>query len=44
MEPPVSVPMAKPTRPAAGAAPEPAEEPLDPSSGFHGLLVRPPNH
>ncbi len=30
MEPPVSVPMAKPTSPAAGAAPEPAEEPLDP--------------
>ena len=43
MEPPVSVPMAKPTRPAADAAAEPAEEPLEPWLGSQGLLVRPPN-
>ncbi len=43
MEPWVSVPMEKPTRPAAVADPEPAEEPLEPSSVFHGLRVRPPN-
>ncbi len=44
IEPRVSVPIAKPTRPAAVADPGPAEEPLDPCSGFHGLRVRPPNH
>src|SRR5262245_22200226 len=44
IEPPVSLPMAKPTRPAAVAAPDPADDPLDPSAGFHGLLVRPPAH
>ena len=44
IEPPVSVPIAKPTRPAAVAAAEPADEPLDPSDRFHGLLVRPPAH
>ena len=32
MEPQVSVPMAKPTRPAAVAEDEPAEEPLEPCS------------
>jgi len=44
MEPSVSVPMANPTSPAATAEAEPAEEPLEPSSGFHGLRVVPPNH
>ena len=43
IEPKVSVPMAKGTRPAAVAAAEPALEPLEPSAGFQGLLVRPPN-
>ena len=43
MEPPVSVPMANPTKPAAVAAPDPAEDPLEPTSRFHGLLVLPPN-
>ncbi len=44
IEPRVSVPMAKPTSPAATADAGPAEEPLEPSSGFHGLRVVPPNH
>ena len=44
MEPSVSDPMAKPTQPAATALAEPADEPLDPCAGFHGLRVRPPNH
>src|ERR1043166_7496080 len=44
IEPSVSVPSAKGTGPAATAAADPALEPLDPSSGFHGLFVRPPNH
>src|SRR5262245_32266662 len=44
IEPPVSLPIANPTRPAAVAAPEPADDPLDPSAGSHGLFVRPPNH
>src|SRR5688500_10288030 len=44
IEPPVSVPIAKPTRPAAGAAPDPADEPLDPSLTVQGLLVRPRAH
>ena len=43
MEPRVSVPSAKPTRPAAVAAHGPADEPLEPVSGFHGLRVVPPN-
>src|SRR5579859_2191316 len=44
MEPSVSEPIAKPTHPAATALAEPADDPLDPCSGFHGLRVRPPNH
>src|SRR5262249_12181495 len=44
IDPPVSLPIAKPTRPAAVAAPDPADDPLEPSEGFHGLFVRPPNH
>src|SRR2546422_977556 len=43
MEPLVSVPMANPHRPAAVADAGPAEEPLDPSSGFQGFFVVPPN-
>ena len=43
MEPPVSDPIAKPTKPAATAAPGPAEEPDAPSSVFHGFTVWPPN-
>src|SRR5277367_3030718 len=44
MEPNVSDPMAKATHPAAVADAEPADDPLDPCLGFHGLRVRPPNH
>ena len=44
MLPSVSLPMAKPTSPAAAADAEPADEPLDPVRGSHGLRVRPPNH
>jgi hypothetical protein len=43
MEPSVSLPIAKPTNPAAVAAAEPAEEPLEPCSRFQGFRVRPPN-
>src|SRR4051794_13972399 len=43
MLPPVSLPMAKPTNPAAVAAPGPALEPDDPSSSSHGFIVWPPN-
>src|SRR5437868_12605318 len=43
MLPSVSLPMPKPTSPAAVADAEPADEPLDPSLGFHGLRVMPPN-
>src|SRR5690606_2721900 len=44
MEPCVSVPILKPTSPATVAAAEPADEPLEPCSRFHGFLVCPPNH
>src|SRR6266404_3679530 len=47
IEPSVSVPIEKPTSPAAVAAAGPADEPLDPrrsSSGAQGLRVTPPNH
>src|SRR5687767_10596787 len=43
IEPQVSVPIAKGRSPAAVAAAEPAEDPLDPWRVFHGLLVLPPN-
>src|SRR6202521_4064931 len=43
MLPPVSLPIAKPTNPAAVAAPGPALEPDDPSSSSHGFIVCPPN-
>ena len=43
MLPHVSVPIANGTRPAAVAAPGPAEEPLEPCSRFHGFFVVPPN-
>ena len=43
MLPPVSLPMAKPTSPAAVAAPGPALEPDEPSSSSQGFIVWPPN-
>ena len=43
MLPPVSLPMAKPTKPAAVAAPGPALDPDEPSSSSHGFIVWPPN-
>src|SRR5947209_13064120 len=43
IDPPVSVPTANPTRPAAVAAAGPADDPLEPRSMFHGFRVRPPN-
>src|SRR6185437_1147837 len=42
IEPSVSEPIANPTHPAAVAEAGPAEEPLEPWSGFHGLRVTPP--
>src|SRR5262245_52356424 len=43
-DPPVSVPMENATRPAAVAAPGPADDPAASWSGFHGFRVSPPNH
>ncbi len=43
MLPPVSLPMAKATRPAAVAAPGPALLPEEPSSRSQGFMVWPPN-
>src|SRR5208283_912878 len=43
MLPPVSLPIAKATKPAAVAAPGPALEPDDPSSSSQGFIVCPPN-
>src|SRR5277367_3248994 len=43
MLPPVSLPMAKATSPAAVAAPGPALDPDAPSSSSHGFMVWPPN-
>lgn len=42
IEPSVSVPMEKAQSPAAVADADPALEPLEPSSRFHGFRVRPP--
>src|SRR5258706_12526368 len=44
MEPSVSVPSEKPTSPADVHEADPAEEPLDGRSVFHGFLVMPANH
>src|SRR6185312_5629667 len=44
MDPSVSDPIANATHPAATALADPADEPLEPCSGFQGLRVRPPNH
>src|SRR6201993_2175083 len=44
MLPPVSLPIANPTRPAATAEPGPALDPDEPSSGSQGFIVCPPNH
>src|SRR5258708_37184946 len=43
IEPSVSVPIEKPTSPAAVAAADPAEEPGGVFSGFPGFFVMPPN-
>jgi hypothetical protein len=43
MLPLVSVPIAKPTHPAAVADEGPADDPLEPCVGSHGLFVCPPN-
>ena len=43
MLPPVSLPIEKPTRPAAVAAPGPGARPRAPSSSSHGFIVCPPN-
>src|SRR5687767_6658695 len=42
IEPNVSVPTAKATRPALVAEADPAEEPLDPCFRFQGFFVTPP--
>src|ERR1017187_4945326 len=44
IDPYVSEPMPKGIRPAAVAAVDPADEPLEPPFRFHGLRVMPPNH
>ena len=44
IEPSVSEPIANATPPATVALAEPADEPLEPCAGSHGLRVRPPNH
>src|SRR5438093_12301147 len=44
IEPSVSVPTLKPTRPEAVAEPGPAEDPLLDRVGSHGQRVVPPNH
>src|SRR3954464_3596010 len=44
IDPSVSDPIANPTHPAAVAEAEPADDPLEPCSGFQGLRVIPPNH
>src|SRR5260370_3316159 len=44
METSVSVPTETPTRPPDVAAADPADDPLEPCSMFHGFLVMPPNH
>ena len=43
IEPNVSEPILNATQPAAVADAGPADEPLDPCFGFHGLRVMPPN-
>jgi hypothetical protein len=44
IDPSVSVPRAKGTKPPATAAADPAEDPLEPVAGFHGLRVISPYH
>src|SRR4029453_19403089 len=43
IDPLVSVPIAKPTAPAAVADDGPAADPLEPCDRFHGFFVWPPN-
>ena len=42
IDPKVSVPIEKATNPAAVDEADPAEDPLEPCSKFHGFLVLPP--
>src|SRR5690348_77896 len=44
IEPNVSDPMLNATQPAVVADAGPADDPLEPCAGFHGLRVFPPNH
>src|SRR5579864_474380 len=44
IDPSVSAPMLNATHPAAVADAGPADDPLEPCAGFHGLRVLPPNH
>ncbi len=44
IDPAVSVPIANAQQPAAVADDGPADDPLDPCAGSHGLFVWPPNH
>src|SRR5215510_4561200 len=44
IDPLVSVPIPNATHPAAVADDGPADDPLEPCVGSHGLFVRPPNH
>src|SRR5215471_7282421 len=44
IDPSVSDPIANATHPAAVAEADPADDPLEPWCGFHGLRVMPPNH
>src|SRR6185312_6938267 len=44
IDPSVSEPMEKPTHPAEVAEAGPADDPLEPCFGFHGLRVCPPTH
>src|SRR5690242_16992767 len=44
IDPSVSVPSENPTSPAAVADAEPADDPLEPCSRFHGFFVLPWNH
>src|SRR5262245_34198948 len=44
IEPSVSVPIEKATKPAIVPDADPAEEPLEPCLRFHGFFVTPPYH
>src|SRR5215207_7751233 len=44
MEPRVSVPIVKGSKPATTEDADPADDPLEPCWRFHGFFVSPPNH